>query len=478
MFTVFDDEIDAFARVVVDQQRSFQAGRWDAERILDHQWRGLRDTLHYVRSRSEFYSERLASLSRDRIEEMDASDFARAVPFTLKEDLRNFSTALLSKPLSKSWVYYETTGTTGSATPCPRDHRDSISNNAALTVCYQGVFDQHGADHVVAVLGPTELHSTGDTFGEVCRNLGHAVVKMWPYSPLVGFGRALRLLRELGVTAMFCTPGMAITLAKEALAAGIDPAAEFDVRFIMLVGELVTPGLLKSIEATWNARAYNCMLASQEASILAAVHADGRLRSVPLNVYYEVIEPVTGEPASPDDHGVREGELVISHLYQGSKPLVRYRTGDLARLEPADLTQPYPSEVVTPLGRVRDRIRLNENYVTAFDLENQVLSLVPGCLDYHITIDREGGTGREPVADRVTVDLQVLPGSPADLREVSAALSEACRCEVSVRLTSLGSITSTGAMVSWKAARIRDLRSDADLELLAAQSIARGRDTR
>jgi phenylacetate-CoA ligase len=466
MFTVFDDGLDAIARQVVDQQRSFQDGSWGADRLQSHQWGELRNTLRYVKRNSAFYSKQLASLSHARIEDIDAEVFARSVPFTGKQDLRDSPESMLSKPLTQSWVYYETTGTTGAATPCPRDHRDSISNTIALTVCYQSVFSQHGTAQVAAVLGPTELHSTGDTFGDVCRNLGYPVVKMWPYSPLVGFGRALRLLRDLQVTTIFCTPGMAITLAKKALASGINPVTEFGVRCLMLVGELVTPSLLKTIEGIWNARAYNCMLASQEASILAAVHADGRLRSIPLNVYYEIVDPATGKPATPSGHGQRQGELVISHLYQGSKPLVRYRTGDLVRFESADPTRPYPSETVTPLGRVRDRISLNGNYVTAFDLENHILSHAAGCLDYHVTIDRE------PAADRVTVELEMLPGRTIDLHVISQALSETYGCQVSARLSALGAITATGAMVSWKAARTRDLRSGPDHEMQAAMSIA------
>jgi phenylacetate-CoA ligase len=472
MFTVFDDELDALARKTVDQQRSFGEGKWGLDSLRNHQWHGLRETLRYVKANSDFYSNRLALLSPADIEHMGADEFARSVPFTTKQDLRDFPESVLSKPLTQSWVYYETTGTTGAATPCPRDNHDSIRNNAALTVCYQSVFRQHGTEHVVAILGPSELHSTGDTFGDVCHNLGYPMMKMWPYSPVVGFSRALQLLRERQVTAMFCTPGMAIRLAKEALASGLDPAADFGIRFLMLVGELVTPGLLTTIESVWNARAYNCMLASQEASILAAVYADGHLRSIPLNVYYEIVDPESGAPISPDGHGHREGDLVITHLYQGSKPLVRYRTGDLVRFEPADATRPYPSETVTPLGRVCDRINLNGNQVTAFDLENHVLSRATGCVDYHITIDQESG------ADHVTVDLEILPGRTTDLDEISEALSAIYGCRVSTHSSALGPITSTGAMVSWKAARLRDLRSEPDNEAQAAMSIAEGRGSR
>lgn len=469
MFTIFDDELDSFTRTTLSHQRSFQEGKWEIELLHSHRWQCLRRTLSYVKDNSKFYSVQLASLSHDQIAHLDAGEFAQTVPFTRKQDLQGTQESMLSKPLSRSWVYYETTGTTGAASPCPRDHRDSITNTIALTVCYESVLRQHGTDQVIAVLGPAELHSTADTFTDVCRNLGYSVVKMWPYSPVVGFKRALRLLADLRVSTMFCTPGMAITLAKQALASGVDPASEFGVRCLMLVGELASPGLLKTIENVWNARAYDCMLASQEASILAAVHADGRLRSIPLNIYYEIVDPVSGIPVAPAGHGWREGELVISHLYQGSKPLVRYRTGDLVRFEPAELTRPYPSETVTPLGRVRDRIRLNGQDITAFDLENRILSNATGCLDYYVTVDRDAK------AEQVVVELEMLPGRTTDVRDISELLSGIYGCRVSIRLSTLGQITSTGALVSWKAARIQDLRASGDHEQRTAMSIARER---
>ncbi|MEV6731333.1 AMP-binding protein [Streptomyces sp. NPDC051364] len=476
MFTIFDDELDALARRSVTQQREFHGGQWSRERLPAHQLQNLREGLRYVRSRSPFYAERLAGLAESRIDRLEAADFARAVPFTTKQDLRDRRHDLLSKPVSESWVFYETTGTTGPTTPCPRDNTDSIVNNAALTVAYQEIFDKHGDDHVVAVLGPTELHSTGDTFGDVCRNLGHAVVKMWPHSPVVGFDRALQMLRELHVTAIFCTPGMAMTLAKEARKAGLDPATDFDLRLLMFVGELVTPKLLDNLGAVWNAEAYSCMYASQEASILGVAHADGRLRTVPLNVYYEVIDPDTGAVVDPDAQQVREGELVITHLYQGAKPLVRYRTGDLVRLEPTGPAESYPSEILTPLGRVRDRIDLNGRAVTAYELEDFVLSRVQGCRDYHITIDRVSGV------DVLAVDLEMPAPDEEIHKEIHEALIAATAdnwgCPVSVRTTQLGAITTTGAMVSWKAARVRDLRTAVDAEHEAAMAIARKRDAR
>lgn len=472
MFTIFDDELDEFARRTLHEQRQFEAGTITGDALAALQLDRIRTTMDYVRERSPFYAELLKDWPSSRVAAMTWEDFA-TVPFTTKADLREHLFDVPSRPIDEAWVFYETTGTTGAVTPCPRDNRDSIVNNAALTVCYEGIFRQHGDRHVVAVMGPTELHSTGDTFGDVLRNLGHTVVKMWPPSPVVGFERALQVLRELRVTAMVCTPGMAIRLAKEARRRGLDPRADFHLRLVMSLGELATPAMLANLGEVWGATFYNCMYASQEASILASCRADGLLHTVPLNNYYEVLDPVTGDPAPVTDEG-QVGELVITSLYQGAKPLVRYRTGDMVRMTPP-VGSEYPSAVIQPIGRTRDALMLGGRTVSAFDLESAVLENVAGCLDYHVVIDRIGDR------DQLTVQLEMTDAAARerlDREAVAERIGERLGVGCVVRFGEMGAITSTGAMVSWKAARIHDRRSDEPQpEREAALAIARSRES-
>ncbi|GGM06063.1 phenylacetate-coenzyme A ligase [Streptomyces fumigatiscleroticus] len=467
MFTIFDDRLDAFARRTLNDHRRFDAGEWRQEELEAHQLQALRETLRYVVKRSPFYGEILGHLDESALADLTFDTFAQ-LPFTTKDDLRGRLLDMLSKPVHEGWVFYETTGTTGRATPCPRDNVDSIVNNTALSVCYDHVFRAHGDNHVIGVMGPNELHSTGDTFGDVCRNLGHAHAKMWPHSPVVGFKRALEVIQEISITGVFCTPNVAMSMAKEAVRAGLEPK-ELGIRFFMFTGELATPGLLRNIGEVWGATAYNCLYASQEASILGAVHGDGRLRTVPLNVYYELIDPETGRPA-PRQDGYRQGELVITHLYQGSKPLVRYRTGDLVRLHAPDTgSGGYPSEVLLPLGRVRDLIDLNGNRVTAYELESLILSRLAGAMDYQLVIDRVEDT------DTLTVEVETrgnAPLAPRNVEDLVIAARDAWGCPLEVTYGQLGGVTTTGAMVSWKAARVHDRRQAPDAERRAALAMA------
>jgi phenylacetate-CoA ligase len=471
VFTLFRPELEAIAREAITEQRQLHKGGWSAGDLHALQMERAAETIRYVRANSAFYRDRLSDVGLAPAGPISAQELA-AVPFTTKDDLRADLFDVMSQPIDKAWVFYETTGTTGRATPCPRDERDSIVNNTALTLAYEEIFAQHGERHVVAVMGPTELHSTGDTFGDVLRNLGHTVVKMWPHSPVVGFPRALALLEQLGVTALVCTPGMAISLAKAARAAGVDLKSRLGIRLILTLGELTSPAMLENLGDLWSASVYNCMYASQEASIMAACHADGQLHTVPLNNYFEVVDPETGQ-AVDAVNGVREGELVVTHLYQGAKPLVRYRTGDMVRLSAQDGSV---HEVLQPIGRVRDALHLGGRRVTAFDLEQALFTHIRGVIDYFLFIDEVDGQ------DLVTVNLEPADEA-AGLRIDREAIRRAVagtfgvRCEVV--LGSMDAITSTGAMVSWKAARIHDRRAgEPEPERLAALAIATGRDAR
>ncbi|MEV6951763.1 phenylacetate--CoA ligase family protein [Streptomyces sp. NPDC051183] len=475
MYTVYRPELAEIAGTLRDQHRSFLAGEWDAERVDAHQAALARQTVRYVKQNSPFYREHLAAVDPDRIVRLDEETLA-GIPFTTKEDLRSAQQAMLSRPLSDAWIFYETTGTTGRSTPCPRDDIDSIHNNTVLTHYYGTVFEEFGEGQVIGSSGPTELHAFSDTFGDVCRNLNLTVAKMWPHSPMVGFERALQVMRDFPITGLFCTPGMAMTLAKHAVRAGLDPRRDFRLQVIMTTGELASPNLLANLGELWGARAHNALYASQEASVKGAVAADGKLYTAPLISYSEVIDPDTGRWARRDPAGVREGELVVTHLYQGAKPLVRYRTGDLVRMRDARPGQTVPAPTLEALGRVRDRIPLGSHSLTGYDLENLVLRHVRGWLDYQVVIDRADGV------DRLSLRLEHPSGRTADLEAVAATQADVLAelgLELDVSESTFGSVTSTGAMVSWKAARVVDLRTGIDdvhdLEALAAAGIAAGR---
>ena len=453
MYAIFKERVVEQAKEVYQQHRDFNAGNISLHSLTLHQDKRLQEIVKYVTDNSPFYREHFKGLTPTDIESLTTSGIT-ALPFTTKDDLRQQGASLASAPLHQSWIYYETTGTTGKPTPCPRNETDSIHNNTPLIIHYRNIFEQYGSNHIVGVMGPSELHSTGDTFEDVFRSLGYGVVKMWPRSPVVGMKRVMALINELKITALVCTPAVAISVARFIKNSGDEPSAT-SVKLILTVGELTTPSLLRNIGEVWGAKVYSCMYASQESSILAVCAQDSHLYTVPLNNYYEIIDPSSG--AGYDvTKGQVVGELVITHLYKGQKPLIRYRTGDMVR----STCMPDGSQKIVPIGRVRDVLTLNGQAYCAWDLEAALLEKLNGCLDYAIQIDNSEGH------DVLNITVEMFD-KQSDVSQVLRDVKKHVEQEITGVKVNLingetSSLTATSAMVSWKAARIHDLRPAAD----------------
>ncbi|MFF0608081.1 phenylacetate--CoA ligase family protein [Nocardia tengchongensis] len=429
----------------------------------------LAAVLEQTSAHSPFYRRHLAAVDLAAI----TPDTLEQLPFTTKQHLREELFDVLSRPLHDSVFFYETTGTTGRATPCPRDAREVIASNAHVTESWGRIFAEHFGDRAprVGLMGPTEVHSFGDTVGDVARNLGAMNAKIWPYSPVIGFPKALQLMKDLDLEVLVCTPGVALTLAKAAIYYGYDLRADFGVKVLLVTGEMCTPALAANLESLWGADVYNMLYGSQEAFVIAVACPAKQMHLSQTNYLIEVIDPESGVSHGP--HGA--GELTVTMLIDGVKPLVRYRTGDSVEIKPSDCGCGMPGDLVRIVGRTLDRIELGGRLFTAGAIESAVLAGVTGSVGYQIVIDRTASGD-----DVLTVRLELI-GDPAVRGPEIAAdcarrVSEILGVPADVELSEdLGAIVGTGAFVSWKAARIVDRRAEPDSETLVAQRLAERR---
>ncbi|MEO3785208.1 AMP-binding protein [Actinocorallia sp. B10E7] len=436
----------------------FQAGTLTEGELDGWREHRLRAVLSLVADRSPFYRRRLAGFDLATVPLAE-------LPFTTKADLREAGYDILSGPPSEAMVFYETTGTTGPPTPCPRGRADVVSSNASVVEAFRRQIEARfgGRRPVVGLMGPSELYAFGDVFTAVTDALGLCHVKIWPESPRVGFAKALRLIEELGVEVVVCAPALCLSLAKAARHHG-HRLEDLPLKLFLVLGEICTPEFAANVSSLWpEATAAPILYGSQEALCLATGDPGGRLRLAEPNYVFELVDPGTGLPAR------EEGELVVTMLSDGIKPLVRYRTGDLVRIGSAEAPGGAPGRTVTVVGRAADRIRIGEAELWPSDVESAVLGGVRGCHGYQVVIGSDAD-GR----DRVLVRLDLLEDPP---RDALAALRALVGPAVEVRLErepELDPVTATGAFVSWKAARILDTRTPADEIVLAARRAAPG----
>ncbi|MBY8851818.1 hypothetical protein K7G98_27430, partial [Saccharothrix sp. MB29] len=386
------------------------------------QWYATRLTtvLRHVTTRSDFYRERLAGFD---VAAITPADLHR-LPFTTKQDLRTAMHSILSGPVSEAAIYYETTGTTGAATPCPRSANEIAESNLHVEQSWRRLFaDRFGSRMpLVALMGPSELYAFGDTFGEVAQRLGSCHAKIWPESSRVGFKKALRLLKELRAEVVVCAPALCLSLAKAALHYGYDPRTDFDIGMFLVLGEICTPELSDNIASIWGARAVPTLYGSQEALAIATGCAQRRLHLSDPNYLVEIVDP--GGDAVLGGTGT--GELCLTMLIDGSKPLIRYRTGDLVTVTDERCACGGAGSLIDVHGRVADRIAIGRAELHPAELEAAILRDVAGCLGYQVVID-DGDDG-----ESVTVHLDLLPGIAGAADAFTAGVADRLRAVVGV----------------------------------------------
>jgi phenylacetate-CoA ligase len=418
-----------------------------------HQWyeNSLKKVLTHVKTHSPFYKEHLKDVDLEQV----SLDSLTALPFTTKDDLRESMLDILSGGLDDAVFYYETTGTTGPATPCPRGKKESHASNMQLAMAYQSVLEKHFPNEktVVGIMGPTEVHSFGDTLGDVCYKLNVCNAKIWPHSPVIGVPKALQLMKDLNIGVLCTAPGLLMALAKEAEKENYSPLEDFNLQALMMSGELCTPALKNNLYSLWGAEAYNSLYGSQEALVIASTNASDQLMPHRLNYIFEVLDPASGESLGQTG----EGELCVTMLIEGAKPLIRYRTGDLVSIHVTgrdEMAYKYAMKIV---GRVKDSMLLNGTSFTAGYIEQALLEGVTQCLGYQIVLSDKSGD------DTVIAKLEMSKFFAGDRSQLSIMIQERLRERIGVESTvmvvdDLDDHVNLGSWFSWKEARIIDQR--------------------
>lgn len=430
----------------------FYSGRLSCEDVRNLAERKLNEVLQYVIENSPYYSDVLRDYRNVHI---SLSELQK-LPFTTKAILQEQQDRILCAGMNEMFVYCETSGTTGKSAPCPRSAIDKIYVNLNWTYGWRRLLEP-GKKYIIGVSGPTELHGMVDTFSDVFANLGHCVVKMNPFSHKLSFKKSLEVMRDLKINALCATPTVCLLLARACKQHGYDISRDFSVEKIFLTGELCSDEMARSIGRIWGSHAINHPYGSQEAFSISTACEKGHLHLLPHDYIYEIVDYRTGEYIGETG----EGELVITMLEKGAKPLIRFRTGDYVRVEKADDCE-FPSYTVKPLGRVKDILTLNNKLVSAFDMEELIIKETRNCYGYRITISTADGR------DYLNIELDME--NPSELTEniksrIVSNIKDSIGADSSVSvLGELGAETTLGANIGWKAARVVDTRQEMDDE--------------
>lgn len=225
---------------------------------------------------------------------------------------------------------HRTSGTTGTAMNLALSTRDAheTATVGARAQSASGLGPGHRVVHCLNY----RLWMGGYTDHATLEATGAAVI---PYG--VGETQGLiRLIRELGITAISCTPSYPAVLER-AIAEhfpGLRPR-DLGLKLGLFGGEagLDDPDFRRRLEATWGfaVRNANYGVTDVFCNFAGQSELDGDLHFMGLDVLHpELIDPASGA-VRPWREGER-GELVLTHLSRECQPLVRFRTGDIILL--------------------------------------------------------------------------------------------------------------------------------------------------
>jgi phenylacetate-CoA ligase len=143
----------------------------------------------------------------------------------------------------------------------------------------------------------------------------------------------IRTIRELGITAISCTPSYPAVLERTIAEhfPGLKPR-DLGLKLGLFGGEagLDNAGFRERLEETWGfaVRNANYGVTDVFCNFAGQSEADSDLHFMALDILHpELIDPATGA-ILPWREGSR-GELVLTHMSRQCQPLVRFRTGDI-----------------------------------------------------------------------------------------------------------------------------------------------------
>ena len=315
---------------------------------------------------------------RNKMQEMDLSpDDIRSIddivklPFTTKQDLRdNYPYGLQAAPASEIVRVHASSGTTGNPTIVGYTRRDlsvwsevmsrclaayGVTREDTFSVSYgYGLFTGGlGAHYGVENLGATVIPaSTGNTEKHV------------------------RLIRDLGITGIACTPSYALYLAETVErmgltkddiklrigAFGAEPWLGLKGYNLYGLSEIMGPGV-----------SFECQ--EQNGSHINEDH-----------FYPEIINPETLEQLPSG----QQGELVFTTLTKEGMPLLRYRTKDLCSLMEGTCACGRTSVRMSRImGRSDDMLIIRGINVFPSQVESVILGMPEFEPQYMLVVDRQ-----------------------------------------------------------------------------------------
>ncbi|MDR1727351.1 MAG: phenylacetate--CoA ligase [Acidobacteriota bacterium] len=366
--------------------------------------------------KSEFYKKHFAGIDPEDVKA--EADFLK-LPFTDKEDLRNaYPLGLCAVPEERIVRIHSSSGTTGTPVIIPYTRKDVLDWAKMFKRCYE--FAGVTAKDKIQITPGYGLWTAGIGFQLGAELLGAMALPLGPGNT----DKQIKMMIDMGTTVLTATSSYALLLAEEIAKRGVKD--KIRLKKGVIGSERWGKKMRKRIADELGVELYDIYGLTEVYGPGIGINCmhDAAMHMWTDYMYYEIIDPATGEPVKEGERG----ELVITTLQKEGAPLIRYRTHDLTRevLGKCACGQDYP-RIAAIDGRSDDMVKVKGTIIFPSRVD-ELLSGVDGVSsEYQIMIDHVNGK------DVVTVFFETARKSDGERRDLEKTVER--EFKVSVGMT-------------------------------------------
>ena len=420
------------------------ASREEIRAIQDER---LVKTVKHVYDNVEMYRKRMDEAGV-RPEDIRTVDDLKKLPFTTKQDLRDYYPyGLFAVPTKDVVRLHASSGTTGKqiVVGYTQNDLDAWADIAARQLYAVGADENdfiHNAYGYGLFTGGFGIHGGAGRIGATAIPVSSG-----------NTDRQITIMQDFGSTVLCCTPSYAMYIAEQIKEKGIDPKT-LSLKAGIFGAEPWTEEMRRQIEEMLDIKAYDVYglteimgpCVAYECSAQAGMH---------VNEDHFIIEAIDPDTEEVLPYGV-PGELVFTCITKECCPFIRYRTRDIGvlTLEECSCGRTFV-KMTKPKGRTDDMLIIRGVNVFPSQIET-VLLRMGYSPNYKIYVDRVNNT--DTLLIHVEMNEDMFSDTVAKIKEHEKALEAELRSLLGigadVKLVAPGSIERSVG----KAKRVEDKR--------------------
>jgi phenylacetate-CoA ligase len=380
----------------------------------------LESTLNRVYLNVPFYRKKFDEVGFNP-DDLRSLDDLRKLPFTVKNDLRDYYPyGLFAVPLREVVRVHASSGTTGMSTVVGYTRNDikTWSNIVARVLVAGGIT----ADDVIQIAFNYGLFTGAFGLHYGAERVGASVIPMSSGNTK----RQIKIMQDFKTTALVSTPSYAMLIADTMMEMGINRNS-LSLKWGLFGAEPWSDAMRRELQDKLKITATDNYGLSEVMGPGVAGECLERngLHIAEDHFLVEVVDPDTLNPVKPGE----VGELVITTLTKEAFPMIRYRTRDLTRVIeercPCGRTLRRMARV---MGRTDDMLIIRGVNVFPSQIEAVLFEIEGTEPHYQIVIDRKGAL------DEATVLVEVSEQIFFDQMKKQAELKETIKKRIASEL--------------------------------------------